>query len=437
MYSVSRLRTAFASFVSIEQANIPGIPTLVAPLTESSSGISVQSKHPLVTLENIYYAAPDFNPNNWNAWVSLQAYLSGATVNYAGAIYKALNNVSSATNPATDTTNWVLYNPFQVWNQKIYNQAVSNLFAEVVKRKKLGGLAKAIKEKMVLFNGGGSKNNLIVNDGSGVGFEITPQSAEGLLTIINAIGIQSSVAQTGDDGIRYYLYHSERNSAIASWRKDITNAYTFNWSDLTNGEATPSYNAIMQYLNENTIGKYFIMYYQDDLVGSALSKAFDCSNAPCYGCDGTNTALYNLWSEWVTMRSIKVPATSLKEDRTLFDVDNITYGIPTNWGLNMQITARCDLTNLIIYSMPLYADVFAMQLAKEYLCVIAMSSNINPTNNQIQVQARAQLDEKFPGSWIRQYNDSIEALNIDLSGFSKSCQPCTDKKRTMKWKVLS
>lgn len=41
-----------------------------------------------------------------DAWVSLQQYFAGDRVGYDGLNYVALNDVTSATDPATDTTNW-------------------------------------------------------------------------------------------------------------------------------------------------------------------------------------------------------------------------------------------------------------------------------------------------------------------------------------------
>lgn len=427
MYNIATLRAAFLSQVGILQSDIPQVPKISAPLTISNTGVYVQDKHPLVSLQNIWYSAPDFNPNNWYSWVSGSDYVSGSVVNVSGSLFQALNNLTNDTvSPPSDSTNWIAYNPFQSWLLQNYNQAVSNLFAEVVRRKKLSHMGKAIMERQQLYRGGGNLSKTIISEGAAVGFEITIQSAEGLLVIIDMLGIQATYAQPD---MKYYLYSSTVHAPLNQWDEAIASPTTFTWVELNDGGSPSSLNAIMKYLAQNTQGTYFIIYYQDDLLGQAISKEWDCSSAPCYGCDGANTMMYNTWSRYVTMRSIKVPASALDTDRNLFDTSKIIYGTNTNWGLNLSLTVRCDLTDFIIYSKNLYTDVLAYQLSKEFLMKIAQSARINPNESQIQTKASADLDPKFPGSWINDYNDAVDALNLDMSGFSKVCMPCDNTKK--------
>lgn len=429
MYNVPALIAGFEGFVGILQSNLPQIPQIGEPLILSDSGVYLQDKHPLVSLENIWYAAPDFSWTNWLGWVSMGVYSIGAQVGYSGKIYIATSAVTGVIPPDADTGNWAIYNPFQVWLQQKYNQAVKNLFAEVVKIKKLHHMAKSLLERQQLYRGGGSLNQVIISTHTFVGFEILVQQAEGLMVILDQAGIQTTETQST---LTFYLYHSTVDAALETSDTAITQVNTFNWVDLTNGTAA---NMIMMYLAQNTAGVYYFGYYQDDLTGQAISKQWNCSQQPCVGCTGVDVTMYNKWSRYVTMRNIQVPSSAFGEDRTLFDTSKIIYNTNTNWGLNLSITVRCDLTDFILYSKPLYADTFAMQLAREMLSAIASNSRINPTNNQIQTDARADLDIKFPGSWIRQYYDSIESLNLDMSGFSKACMPCDNTKK-MKWRSV-
>jgi hypothetical protein len=431
MYDIASLRTAFTSLVGILQSNLPQVPAISPPLSVSNSLVYVQDKHALVSLENIWYAAPLFNPNDYPAWVSLYPYTAGASVFYSGLLYQAKNNVTSATSPNADPTNWAIYNPFQAWLQQKYNQAVSNLFAAVVIKKKLTHMQKAIMDRVRLYTGGGTIYQKVLSTSSFVGFEIVPQSAEGLLVFIDSVGIQSDTAQLAST-LTYYLYHSTVATPLLTWDAGAISANTFAWKDLKSGG---NFNAILEYLQYNTSGSYFFGYYQDDLVGSVLSKNWDCGASPCYSCNGSDLGLFNQWSKWVTLRNIQVQNKDLDIDRNLFNTNNIVRNNLTNWGLNMSITVRCDLTKFIIYNPLLWADAFAFQLAKEFLEAIAMSTRINPTNNQIQVAARSELDKKFTGAWINKYYDSLEALNIDLSGFSRVCQPCDDSKK-IKWGTI-
>ncbi len=430
MYDIAQLISGFASMVGISQPNVPGIPQVQAPLSTSISGLYSNNKNNLVQTENLLYAFPDCTPNNYTQWVSLTPYIIGNKISDAGIIYNCILGVTSATHPAADATHWAVYNPFQVALQQKYNQAITNFFSEVIRRKKLQHAAKPLMERHQLYMGGGQLSRRIINQGYAVGFEIKPVSAEGLWIFLEQIGIQLTDI---NPAMTYYLYHSTVLNALNSWTFDITEINTFAWKKLLDSGTPPNYNAIMKYMSQNPSGVYYLIYYQDDLgAAQAIGKEWDCTTAPCFGCNGANTDMYNIWSKYVTIRNVLVPAAYVNVDRTLFDTDRIIYNTVSNWGLNLSLSARCDFTDTILNNKLSYADPLCYQLTYEFLDAIAKNSRANPFNNQIQTQARADLDTKFPGSWIHQYNDAIDSVVIDLSGFNKACIPCNNEKK-MKW----
>jgi hypothetical protein len=429
MYSPSLLKEGFVSIVGILDSNYPQIPLVQAPLSISLTGINVQDKHPLVTLENIWYAAPDFDSNNWNLWVSLSDYVVGNQVSYNSMIWVCIHDISgSSTTPEDDATNWEQYFPFQVWLQQKYNQSITNLFAEVVKRKKLHSLGKSLLDRVQLYRGSGSKYNEIIGDGSLVGFQIAIQSAEGLQCLIDSVGIQLSESQ---ENLDLYLYNSSQEGAVGVWKLDPIAGYTFSWDELKDEDG--ELNCILKYRQYDSSSLYYICYYQNDLLGNALSKDWDCQT-PCYGCTGNDVQLFNLWSQYTTFRNIKVPPAGLREDRTLFDTKKIIYNTNTNWGLNFSMTVKCDITETILYMKNQFADAFAYQLAKEFLSSIAKNPRLNPYNDKIQSMAEADLDPKYPGNWYsKEYEDAIESVEVDLSGFNKACLPCNSDKKKIRW----
>lgn len=416
MYNPASLRAAFSGVVGILQSNLPQVPQINSPLIDSSSGIYVQDKHPLVSLENIWYAAPDFNANNYAAWVNGNAYAKGVATNDGGKLYQAINTLNPSTvAPHLDATNWVLFNPFQSYVQQKFNQAVTNLFSEVVKIFKLQDKSRAILERQQLYRGGGSKNSTVVGDDSFVGFEMLIQQAEALLVQIDAIGCQFTEAQD----LEFYLYHTSKFDApVTSQSIAVGGSSSFTWNDVVN--------FIMMYLNENTQGTYIIGYYQSDLTpgNQAITKDWDCSQVPCTSCDGSDLMMYNRWSRYTAFRNIKIPASGLDiVNKTLPDLSKCQYGYISNWGMNFSLTVRCDLTDFIIYSKTLYADALAMQLALEFLKTIALSTRIDPAQAQIKNQARAELNLTEKSTFINQYWNTVRALKADMSGFSTSCQP--------------
>ena len=428
MYNPTLLQSGFQGIVGLLQANSPQVPAITAPLTTSESGIFVQDKHPIVTLENIWQSCPDFNPNNWPSWVSMTSYAALTVVAYSGVLYQAINPVTSATNPSADPTNWSVYNPFSAFLQRKMNQGVTNMISEVIKIFKLQETAKAIIERQQLFRGGGSRNSAIVPDGSFVGFEILVQQAEALMLILDMIGLQFTQAQS----LNIYIYHtSKESSAIYILPVTTAGASDFSWV------ATAA--AKLMYLVQNTAGTWIVGYFEGDLIGGnqAISRTWDCTSPPCGGCSDADLLMYNRWSRYTSFRNIKIPPIGLN-GRALPNTQYATYGGMTNWGLNFSMTVRCDLTDFILYSKFLYADAYAMQMTLEFMKLIASSTRINPDMAQIKNQARAELNLEQKSTFINQYWDSIKALKADMSGFSESCQPCDQKnnRKTAKWRSI-
>jgi len=223
--------------------------------------------------------------------------------------------------------------------------------------------------------------------------------------------------------IDVYLYDTNTLEKLSIWTYS-GEAQTFKWQDLVD--------CIMKYMDQNSSGSYIFGLYEDDLIDGnyIISKKWNCSGAPCQGCDGTDVLLYNQWSRYTTFRNIQVPARGLNPERNLFDLETIAYDSATNWGMNFSISVRCDLTDYVIKNIYQWADPLAVQICKEMLEDIANGIRIGPSPAQTKLSAIAALDEKAPGNWITKtggYNDTIQALNLDLSGFSKACMPCETK----------
>lgn len=470
MYDIKKLQDAFVSLVGVRQSNVSNVPEIDDDLSYSITGIYIDDKNPIASTENLYYSSPNFQPSTYPMWKSGSNYAKNIVTNDNGALFICINPlVNDMVRPSADNINWSTYNPYNIWVKQKYNQAVSNMMSAVISKKKLSHMAKAVLEKQQLYRGFGSIHNKIIAQGRFVGVSILPQQADGLLTIINQVGIQLTKSQ---EFLKFYLYHSDCQDAIGVWEIPIINENTFNWQPLLENSPLPwiinsAYEAgiyvsdgglyfksnniivdsvtkpsldkvnwssvrlnpdcIMKYLNQNTSGVYYFGYYESDLVGQALSKSWDCTASPCYNCDGGDVQDYNRWSRYTSMQTICVSANDINEDRTIFDTKKVSNGNITNWGINLNITVRCDLTDFMIENKLLFADTFAFQVCKEFLESIATTTRLGPDPAQTKLSAIAALDAKAPGNWIKSYNDNIDSLNLDLSGFSNACMTCNEK----------
>ena len=426
MFNPPLIQATFQGLVGMLQPNDPNVPPIPAgnALLQSDTGLYMQNIHPLCTLENLFYAAPDFTIYKWASWVSGQAYIAGQIINFTdGNLYKCISGVTSATTPPNDATHWVIYTPFLNWLTQLYKQSATNYIGEVVKRKKLLKMGKALLEKQEMYRGYGNQNNLIVGLGRAVGFELKPAAVDGLLMQINQIGMQLSAAQSE---LNIYVYHSSQYAAVYIFHLSAISKQTFDWQDLENcilGFKTNS---------SDTSGVWYLVYYENDLTGQAVAKTWDSTTAPCPGCDSINAAAYNKWSKYTRIRTIQVAAQNLDPGRNLFDINTVSYDSNSNYGINLSISVRCDLTQRIIDTRLLFGDGFAKQLAYEALKVIAYSSRVNPYNDKINKMAMADLDPKVSGAYIQDWDDAVDATNMDLTGFSESCMP-EDNTNNISW----
>jgi hypothetical protein len=432
MYNLALLKEEFVSLVGISQPNVPGVPKVVEPLSLSLSGIYSNSKNPLVETENVFYSAPNFSPSVYPLWKLNAAYELGFVVSYDRIIYIAKANITDSLFPPPDAYpgQWDVYNPFNEWLLKKYDNAISNLFSEIVRRKKMLGMSKAILESQQLYKSFASNRRPIIKSGRFLAFQFFNQPAEGLIVLLNKVGFQATLEQSG---LKFYLYHSDKLDKEGEWNFSSSSPMTFSWFDLKNIFEVE--NCIMEYMRNNSAGSYLFGYYEDDVNGNALSKEWDPSVVPCVTCNSDDIYFYNRWSRHTTIRPLSIPAAGLNTERTLPNLSMANYNDYNNWGMNIALTVKCDLTRFFIANKFQIADAFAMQICKEFLETIAKGIRLGPDPAQTKLAALADLDRSAPANWIKSYDDSIDALSLDFSGFNKSCMPQDSSKKMKKFVI--
>lgn len=430
MYQPRAIQTSFQKLVGFLPPNDPNTPVITGDLLLSETGIFVSNVHPLCTLDYLFLACPDFSLSKYSQWMSGSDYAAGAPVKYNNLTFKAVAAIiDSIEDPITaGVLVWAPYLPWQGYVQQLYNQASSNVIAAVVQRKKLTHMGKAILERQQLYRGLGVSNNLIVNMGNFVGFIIEPASAEGLLVIINKAGIQSSEAQSE---ITYYLYHTSRQEPLQIFHVPIDSPDTFDWKDLKDINGLPciiGYMGLDGTTEVDSNGFFLFGYHQQDLQGQAVNKSWDCSTI-CSTCDQANLNMYNKWSRHTRLRNVLIPGNCFDGDNNLIQTNTMSFGNTTNWGMNLSITVRCDLTKTITDNRFLWGQSLSKSLAYEILKVIAFSPRIGPLEGGIKQEAMADLDSQIPSAFINDFNNEVNCLNMDLSGFSSACMPEDDTDR--------
>ncbi len=234
--------------------------------------------------------------------------------------------------------------------------------------------------------------------------------------------------------MNYYLYHTSRRAPLQIFHIPIDEADTFDWENLIDINGKP---CILGYMGldgieeVDTNGFYIFGYHQQDLEGQAVNKQWDCS-AVCLTCDRWNEQAYNKWSRTTRMKNVMIPGSSFDGDNNLINTNQFSFGTATNWGMNLSVSVRCDLTKTITDNRFLWGQALSKSLAYEILKVIAYSTRINGGEGSLKNLALADLDSNIPSAFINDYFAEVDCLNMDLSGFNSACMPA-DSTKSVAW----
>lgn len=311
--------------------------------------------------------------------------------------------------------------------QNVINGSISKMLFEVVNKKKITTLIKSVIADFKLFDGRADFENKNANTGRFCFIEFKAKNNEDIVLMLKRISIQ---IDTASPNFKWYLYCDDTPNAAV---KVLNVPYTLNkgvqWTDtLTNTDASLN----LPPLNDDDT-TYYLGYYESDLPPAAQSikKAMDFTNGPCLsGCPGqeTNARYYRIRVQYVDIKIGYIDAQNLVGDLSLPDMDNAVYVDKNNFGMNIDANVTCDISNFICSNKQIFTEPLALQSAIDLLQVIIHSERDNIDLQKAQQGAlfilNGNADNNFQGLY-KQYDKMIAALDVDTSGFNKSCLPCS------------
>lgn len=402
--------------------------TAGAYMQESESGLYFQQAHPLITLDNLYSIAPDFSSLEdqasyvkAEAYKKTKAYSKGDTIVTAGSLYTLRRDMGAdevGTIPANNPGLFSRTTPFTKWLDNKVQASISKVVNRFITEKYSSAISKPILERKTLFDGAGRLCDIIENRHKIVGFEIVPIRAKGISVKINRIGIQVA----GPCDIELNLFHSSSSEPVKTM--SVSAKAGFNWIDV------PSW--LLNY-NDDTIdsgGSWYLAYRQSDNV-EAINKDLDWSKGPCKSCSASAYSSWRAWSRFMEVHPFCVPDDQLGHSLKLWDVSTNEYRYDKNWGLNLDISIYCDLTDFIIREKAMFTDVLMKQFAVDMLREFAYNPNVRTNRHSISASRMDILYEldgdsssmkKSGLSW--QLDNAYKALDISTQGLDRVCLPC-------------
>lgn len=392
---------------------------LSSNLTQTESGMYFQQIHPLLTLDNLRSIAPDFQNFNWQVYDVNKAYKSGEVVRVDDSLYKAIQDVPAETD-ILDSEYWTETNPFSEWLEEKTKASIVKLVNKFINMKLADKATKSLIENKILFDGTGRLTNKIENRNKLVGFEIDTVRSKGVTVKIDKIGLQ----MTEPGSYTLYIFHSSNPEPIYTLIFEKTKANSLEWFK-------PKDDILLPYESANTDagGSWYLVYKQSELPenAQAIYKDRDWSTGPCKACSRSEFLAYQAWSRYMEVHPFYI-----SEDEE-FDPEIMNFTYDKNYGINLEVSAYCDLTDFIIKQRAMFQDVLSKQVAIDFLREFAYNPNvrtnrhsINTSKLDILVELDGDSNSMRQSGLSYELDIALKALSISTQGLDRVCLPCVN-----------
>lgn len=405
-------------------------------LTVSESGLYFQQIHPLLTLQNMSCIAPDFKNMTFEEYNAKKSYSKGNVIKYGSLLYKALQN-SAGKQPDIKSEYWVETNLFSEWLESKTKASIQKAIARYCNEKTVEGTNKPLCESRTLFDGTGRLVDTVKNKKNLVGFEIIPVRAKGVTTKINKICLQFTKA--GEYTL--HLMHSSMDAPVKIIKLNKIRDNSAEWFTVDD--------LYLPYQSEDNDagGSWYLCYFQSELPegSQAIRKNKDWSKEPCGSCSRRELLAWMAWSKYLEIHPFfvneeLVEAVNFNDDFNedfakcplhLWDIKNNQYTYDNNYGLNLEVTVSCDITDFIIEQRMMFQDVIAKQVAVDMLREFAYNSNVRTNRHSInasrldilyEVDGDSSSMKKSGLSY--QLDMAFKAIKLSTSGIDRVCLPC-------------
>lgn len=404
-------------------------------LTVSESGLYFQQIHPLLTLQNMACIAPDFKNMTFEEYNTEKPYSKGNVVKYDEKLYKALQKALNK-QPDIESEYWVETNLFSEWLENKTKASIQKAIARYCNGKIVQGTYKTLCENKTLFDGTGRLVDVVKNRKNLVGFEIVPVRAKGVTTKINRIGLQFT--EPGEYTL--YLMHSSMDAPVKTIKLNKTLKNSTEWFSLND--------VYLPYQSEGNDagGSWYLCYFQSELpeVSQAIRKDKDWSKGPCNSCSRKEYLAWMAWSKYIEVHPFFVNEELINRGFNsdfgndynhkafhLWDIENNQYTYDNNYGLNLDLTISCDITDFIIEQRMLFQDVIAKQVAVDMLREFAYNANVRTNRHSINA-SRLDILYEIDGdsSSVKksglsyQLDMAFNAIKLSTEGMDRVCLPC-------------
>lgn len=294
--------------------------------------------------------------------------------------------------------------------------SINEVLNDVLQYRQLNQYGKTLIGQSTLLNRYGWKNDLITNLNRFVGMQIKVKSLDGLMAVINEIGLQFAATQT----LKMYLYHSSKSEPLTDFDVVINDAGGWTWEKID--LELSAFNA-----QEYHGGVFILGYYQDDLTTNAINYTnFNWDIGECGTCSNTNIQAWKNIKSLYHIYPVYVPAGGFVKGE-MFDMNKLMYSKNESWGLNFKLSARCDLTDFFIQNKLVFKNLLALKVVHKVLEMMKYSQQINAIEENIKHMIIRDLEGDIDTKSTNiptKYQKELKAVNFNFEGINKVCLGC-------------
>jgi len=364
MFVNEDIKTGFAGMIGVYQSP-SDYPQLTEELINSDYGYYLQDIHPFFTHENFY-----------NCIKGLKGSFDEEYSTY-----------------------------FQRQLEYAYVSAVRS----VVQRKLSANSAgHTVINNLLLYDGRGS-SDIIAKRDRFVGFKIMLTKAN-LQFVLSHVAIQLSATQS----ITLYVYEANKQEAVTTIVIDYTTALNMQLKSVTNTILT----------NSLTGNEYIIGYYESDLVGNAIQRDVNLIAMTPSCCNNQSLAYWQKYNKFVNVRTFYVDEQYLSEEKTLsWNVNQEIIVSHTNFGLNLQFSIKCNITDLIIQQKALFVELVKQTLVVKLLTDLFHTQENNAVANFLRGFTGRESFNDFIKPENEKLKKALEETALDISSLDSTCLP--------------
>lgn len=427
MFDQSIIKSQFMGLAGLRQNDNPAFPQLSSNLLYTGSNVLIE--HPLINIENIDMCARNYAAYNYSAWAIETTYGEDTNqaivrVTYVGKVWRSLDDANLGNQPDTSPLFWEEVNLLSLYLEDIYGSASVEVINQVFNKKKNGGQTKTVLRTTRLYDGPGNLNDRVINDGSLVGVEILLKYNQNIIAVVEKVGLQLTELQEDEDALTLYLYHSSMVEPIATIEVEHTKQVSFQWHSTASAFK-------LHYNNPDYEpgGIFYLMYDQNDLIGQAVKKKMNFDKRPCAGCNlGSAITTFDLYAKYFQIRSVRVSAANRNSDNdiNLWNIEKTQYVPDNNFGINLELTVKCDLTNFLVQQKQVFEFAVRDMIIFKLLNAFANSTRQNHLQTKLDLLARNELQATYAGGlgFMKRLQDQIDAVNFEMADLDDTCMPC-------------